>query len=935
MALTNCTINSQSFTKTGGSAIGSANAQLVITPNDGYVVSASNFTNNTGSIAGVSNITLSDSSTPGATDNTVLVDIDLDDAYIMPSTNTTLTIDIDGAADLIQYSLSGQLSSEVSNTTQSAETDVAYSVTNTAGQTSQVFQRTFSASPNHHFVVEPYFVLTSDNPSRYNITNEKTYTDGRLTGIEFTVDYTFGSESETGDTIVFTADAVEFFTQTVEIYSYNIIDSIISQEGATREINILGTPTAQVKLSVSNLAGDTYDFSSDTFTSTPTELEITIPDSGKYTDNITFPEVSSADTYTVSLNTTTYSNGINSAIDADQNGIVSFNLSQPSSTTITIGASHTDSDISISNNKVIELFTGTNLNNSEDANITHIFKISSIGAPLVLISPGPTASNFVESPTSSGTTLNITSVSLEKDNKDAILRISGTVTAVGSTDVSFIMPLDNFIVTNTKSFVYPDSKSVIFNQSDDIPLKATDEDGDALTFSIVDQPKLGTLQTSNGNVVFTDNSSTSANEVPSEIIKTVKYTNTSSGQSEDSFTYKVNDGTVDSETAKITINLINEPPSAPDKTIEVEKGQTKVEFLDIVDKNHSFSDLTYRILPPENGSATLLPNNDTAEFDDDGNIIYKKSTLVDIASFTFDYEVSDGIDTDTATITINVVSNPSSRSDEVNCNKGSDTNKITLYGSSDTVSNSDLTWVLDTAPVKGTLFYDENETLPSTSGITVGDLTSNEVYYSHNDADALPDSFKYKVRDTNYRESSISTISVNVIDQPKRGFYLQDQQGNDISYRGSNFQTLISQTHSVQTSVTGAGGAPRLKLVITEPRTIFKIRFSMANSNEQGRVSKAIVNAFSDFARTNKVTNHYKLRDPKQIYYVAPGLVTTNGKLISGTTPVKLDRDYEDIRFMDPGTYYLEQTYNALYPTQNDGTEGTMNIHYILDYPEI
>lgn len=109
----------------------------------------------------------------------------------------------------------------------------------------------------------------------------------------------------------------------------------------------------------------------------------------------------------------------------------------------------------------------------------------------------------------------------------------------------------------------------------------------------------------------------------------------------------------------------------------------------------------------------------------------------------------------------------------------------------------------------------------------------------------------------------------------------------------------------------------------------------MANSNEQGRVSKAIVNAFSDFARTNKVTNHYKLRDPKQIYYVAPGLVTTNGKLISGTTPVKLDRDYEDIRFMDPGTYYLEQTYNALYPTQNDGTEGTMNIHYILDYPEI
>ena len=142
MALTNCTINSQSFTKTGGSAIGSDNAQLVITPDAGYVVSASNFTNNTGGVTGVSNITLSDSSTPGAIGNTVLVAIDLDDTYVMPSANTTLTIDIDGAADLIQYSLSGQLSSEVSNTTQSAETNVAYSATNTTGQTSQVFQRT-------------------------------------------------------------------------------------------------------------------------------------------------------------------------------------------------------------------------------------------------------------------------------------------------------------------------------------------------------------------------------------------------------------------------------------------------------------------------------------------------------------------------------------------------------------------------------------------------------------------------------------------------------------------------------------------------------------------------------------------------------------------------------------------------------------------------
>ena len=56
MALNNCSITSQSFTKTGGKAIGSDNAQLVITPNAGYVVSVSSFTNNTGSLDGISSI---------------------------------------------------------------------------------------------------------------------------------------------------------------------------------------------------------------------------------------------------------------------------------------------------------------------------------------------------------------------------------------------------------------------------------------------------------------------------------------------------------------------------------------------------------------------------------------------------------------------------------------------------------------------------------------------------------------------------------------------------------------------------------------------------------------------------------------------------------------------------------------------------------------
>ena len=60
MALNNCTINSGSASTLKDVAIGSlANIILNIKPDDGYVLSASDFTNNTGSLSGIASIVLS------------------------------------------------------------------------------------------------------------------------------------------------------------------------------------------------------------------------------------------------------------------------------------------------------------------------------------------------------------------------------------------------------------------------------------------------------------------------------------------------------------------------------------------------------------------------------------------------------------------------------------------------------------------------------------------------------------------------------------------------------------------------------------------------------------------------------------------------------------------------------------------------------------
>ena len=75
-----------------------------------------------------------------------------------------------------------------------------------------------------------------------------------------------------------------------------------------------------------------------------------------------------------------------------------------------------------------------------------------------------------------------------------------------------------------------------------ITLGANDVDGDALTYSIVDAPAHGTL------------SGTGANRT---------YTPASNYNGSDSFTFKANDGTVDSNTAtvSITVNAVNDAPT--------------------------------------------------------------------------------------------------------------------------------------------------------------------------------------------------------------------------------------------------------------------------------------------------------------------------------------------------------------------------------------
>ena len=249
-----------------------------------------------------------------------------------------------------------------------------------------------------------------------------------------------------------------------------------------------------------------------------------------------------------------------------------------------------------------------------------------------------------------------------------------------------------------------------------LTLGATDADADLLTFAPVSRPVHGTL------TIGVDGAAT--------------YTSDAGYSGPDSFTWKANDGELDSNIAAVSIDVQpNRAPVASDATSGVKIDEPRTLHLQATDADHD--PLTYTVVAgPTHGTlGTIAPN---------GTVVYTPNAGYS-GSDSFNWKVNDGIvDSNTATQAITVAANAPPVAADVSFGLAADRTKMVTLSATD-ADGDPLTYSVVTGPAHGTL----------------GAVNGNKVLYTPNATFTGTESFTYKAND-GAADSNIATVHVTV-----------------------------------------------------------------------------------------------------------------------------------------------------------------------------
>jgi Bacterial Ig domain len=291
-----------------------------------------------------------------------------------------------------------------------------------------------------------------------------------------------------------------------------------------------------------------------------------------------------------------------------------------------------------------------------------------------------------------------------------------------------------------------------------VTLSGTDIDGDGLTFSIVNSPtggSLGTFGSPNCN-----------GQTPSSCTETVRYTPAADFNGGDTFSYRVNDGSVNSiaATASVTVTAVNDAPSfasGGDETVSEDSGAAS--FIAWATNpspgpsNESTQTTSYVVSSNTNSglfsTAPAVAANGTLTFTVAANRFGTAIVGVEIKETG---GTSPGIDTSaeqTFTITVDPVDDPPNAANDLNLpvSQGNGTVATPLAVlANDTYLPDGPETIVITAVTQGT-----HGTVAITGGGTGLTYTPANLYIG-------PDQFSYTIQDSGGTPTDQAQVTVNV-----------------------------------------------------------------------------------------------------------------------------------------------------------------------------
>ncbi len=229
----------------------------------------------------------------------------------------------------------------------------------------------------------------------------------------------------------------------------------------------------------------------------------------------------------------------------------------------------------------------------------------------------------------------------------------------------------------------------------------------------------------------------------------VNYVSTSDTATSDSFTFKVNDGELDSDTATIDISItpVNDIPVLENSSATTDEDTSTDITLNAVDPDDT--QITYNIASnPSNGTVKIANNIVTYTPSENFN-----------GTDSFTITANDGEDTSspaTISITVNPINDaPVANNETISVDEGKSVtmlqNGINSILDNDTdIENSSLTAIIVTEPSNGTLTLNSDGTFS----------------YQHDGSETTTDSFTYKANDGELNSNIASVnISINLVNE--------------------------------------------------------------------------------------------------------------------------------------------------------------------------